>query len=160
MNGNWCVVRTQPRRERWAKLNVERQGNQTLLPVFQPDPESPPKILFPSYLFVKMIEGHWWFLKSTFGCLAPIMLYDEPAKVPEHVMEQLLASCDDTGFMTFNQFSYAIGQRVRIRAGSFINQIGIYDGSTSQDRVRVLLDMLGSQIPVSLSQGYLEPYSA
>jgi transcription antitermination factor NusG len=42
------------------------------------------------------------------------------------------------------------GQKVRIVSGSFAGQIGLYQGQTSRDRERVLLELLGQAVPVEL----------
>ena len=160
MSVDWCVVRTKPRRERWAKFNVERQGNRCLLPLFQPCDEKHPRPLFPSYLFVQLNQGHWWFLKSTFGCLTPIMRSESPAPVPERVMQDLLTACNDDGLMAITKYEYSPGDLIRIKGGSFINQIGTISALASHDRVKVLLQLLGAETPVILSRGYIEPLQA
>jgi transcription antitermination factor NusG len=48
-----------------------------------------------------------------------------------------------------------VGQRVRLERGCFAGRIGIYEGSDSLERERVLLAILGRQVPVSVGTGCL-----
>ena len=50
-----------------------------------------------------------------------------------------------------------VGARVRILGSPFRDQLGLCTGMTGRERVPVLLDVLGAQRQVRLSQDAIEP---
>jgi transcription antitermination factor NusG len=154
----WVVVRSKPKQEHLAKLHLQRAGCRVLLPLFKPSPADPIKVLFPSYLFCQLNEvGQWWFIKSTVGCLAPLMGFDGPKKMPDRVIAQFIEMTDEQGLLHHQAPQLTIGQPVKIKGGSFINQIGELLSLDNHERANILLELLGQSIPVSIPVGYLEP---
>ena len=50
-----------------------------------------------------------------------------------------------------------IGAAVRLAAGPFAERLGILDRLDDSGRIRVLLNILGRQVPVSLSRAHALP---
>jgi transcription antitermination factor NusG len=51
----------------------------------------------------------------------------------------------------------AIGAKVRITAGPFGGMRGLYDGQSTKDREKILLNLLGSQRPVLVPANLVIP---
>jgi transcriptional antiterminator RfaH len=152
---NWICVRTQPRREQWAKINIERTGLKVVLPMLREKILGVERTrpLFPSYLFTQILRGQWYFLFSTFGVSGPIMRGGEhPEVVPTPVVEDLLHHLDAQGcYRTVRRLAYRRGQKLDIKHGPFRGLVGTYDGMSPQERVRVLLDLFGRSVVASVS---------
>lgn len=152
----WAVAFCHPNCERKAVTHAERQGFQCYLPriktyKFQDgrkiEREEP---LFPRYLFVSVGEI-WRSLASTTGIASILLNGDKPALLRETVIEGIKKQCDDQGlFVGFRR-----GQRVRVERGAMAGQIGIYQGMRGRDRCAVLLNLLGSEIKVTMRAGDL-----
>lgn len=161
----WFVGRTQPSRERWAAENCLRQGAETYLPLIiernvvvrgrklvqrlRP--------LFPGYLFIRTL-GQWHFLCGTFGLINLIMTGESPASIPQTIIDDLKQREADGAVQLPTQVTRAFDPKdpVRIADGPFEGRIGLVDGYTDSERVRVLLDLLGRKVPALFDEGQLE----
>ena len=146
----WIVARTKSRREKWAAENVQRQGCDFYLPLYEISPprnakvrETRSAVLFPSYLFVK-IEHQWKFLLSTFGIAAVIMSGDRPTPVPQAEIDKLIKRHDKNGLIDLPR-KFKPDQEVRILNGPFKDKVGLYQGQSDSERNKVLLEFLGGR---------------
>lgn len=166
----WVVARTQPRRERWAAENITRQGACPYMPRYSelaPSPTISGRLirkelpLFPSYIFVKLMDGRWRFLLGTFGLMGLIMGTDGPTRVPEHVIAELRKREGPDGMIRLppapvKRSRFTAGKAIRVIRGPFQGRVGIYQGSTAAERERVLLNVLGRLTPVLIGEELLE----
>jgi transcriptional antiterminator RfaH len=153
------VVQTQPHAESKAVVHLERQGFATYLPRYLKRRrharriEQVPVPLFPRYLFVgiDMTKQRWRCIHSTFGVTRLVCNGDEPAPVPEGVVEDLKRHHDDQGYVRLSlPPRFAPGDRVRVLDGVFTACLGLYEKMTDGERVAVLLDLLGRKVRVVL----------
>ena len=61
---------------------------------------------------------------------------------------------DTHGLLQFGQ-KLRVGDRVRVTAGPFAERFAICERLNDSGRVRVLLDIMGGQVPVSVDRDYL-----
>ena len=111
------------------------------------------KPLFPRYMFVAidMATQRWRSIQSTSGVSRLVTHGDEPASVPEGVVRALRIREDAKGFVKLDAApAFAPGAKIRVLAGAFMDNAGLYDGMADHDRVAILLDMLGRQVRVLL----------
>jgi transcriptional antiterminator RfaH len=155
----WYVVQTQVNSETKAAFNLRRQGFDTYLPRclkrrrHARKVEITAKPLFPRYLFVSIDRSaqRWRSIQSTFGVARLVSQGDEPAAVPEGVVNAIKAREDENGYITLDVLPpFAPGDKVRVLAGAFINSAGLFDSGADQHRVAILLDMLGRKVRVLL----------
>lgn len=152
----WFLVRTKPNREHYAAGHVKRQGCEIFLPEFYDTIRRKIAILFPSYLFVLTHGGQWSFLLSTYGVAGIIKTGDEACPVPNVVVEKLKRSRNKQGLIVLPaRRRFHFNQRVRIISGSLTDYIGLYQGTNSEYRVRVLLEFMGRLTPVWLDERQL-----
>jgi transcription antitermination factor NusG len=78
-----------------------------------------------------------------------------PVAVPVGVVESLIERSD--GQVTRLDSDLVSGQRVRILSGPFANLAGTLARLDDAGRVRVLLEMMGTEIPVTLYRSALAP---
>jgi len=155
----WYVVQTQVNCEAKAAENLRRQGYEAYMPRYLKRRRHARKVdfaakpLFPRYMFVAidMATQRWRSIQSTFGVSRLVTHGDEPAVLPEAVVGALKAREDDRGFIKLDaRPAFAPGDKVRVLAGAFMDNAGLFNGMADHDRVSILLEMLGRQVRVVL----------
>jgi transcriptional antiterminator RfaH len=155
----WYVVQTQVNAEAKAARNLLRQGFEIYLPRYLKRRsharkiEKVPAPLFPRYMFVEidMATQRWRSIQSTFGVSHLVLQGADPARVAPDVVNALKAREDEGGYVRLDQPSkFALGEKVRVLAGVFAENFGLFDGMADRDRVAILLDLLGRKVRVSL----------
>jgi transcriptional antiterminator RfaH len=163
----WVVARTQPNRAAWAAENILRQFAEPYLPrclervKVNGHFEVRPKLLFPGYVFVRLLDGRWRFLMGTFGVASVIMMGNQPAVVQDSEIARIKAYEDIDGLIhlpdkeilaaTFKQ-----GSSVRITDGPYSGYVGVCEGTSVKDRERILLEYLGRKTRVLIGAAQLE----
>jgi transcriptional antiterminator RfaH len=155
----WYVVQTQVNAEAKAARNLVRQGFEIYLPRYLKHRSHARKIdkvaapLFPRYLFVRidMEAQRWRSIQSTLGVARLVCNGPDPAPVARHVLMSLKAREDESGYIKLDERpSFALGEKVRVLAGVFAENFGLFDGLTDRDRVAILLELLGRKVRVSI----------
>jgi transcriptional antiterminator RfaH len=158
-DSGWYVVQTQINAEAKAARNLLRQGFAIYLPRYLKQRsharkiEKVPAPLFPRYLFVEidLAIQRWRSIQSTFGVSHLVLQGSDPARVTPDVVNALKAREDESGYVKLDQRpKFALGERVRVLAGVFAENLGLFDGMADRDRVAILLDLLGRKVRVSL----------
>jgi transcriptional antiterminator RfaH len=111
--------------------------------------------LFPGYAFV-LIRLQWSTIGSTPGVSGLIMNGSGPAKVPDQVIAEIRRREIDGLVELPKPPEIRSGDRVRVVAGPFAGQFGLYAGMRPRARVEVLLTLLGAQQRVELPRASIE----
>jgi transcription antitermination factor NusG len=159
----WFAANTLPRRELGAKLQLERQGFRAFAPYILRTVRHARKLrtvrtpVFPGYIFVILnLQRHRWrSVNGTFGVARLVMGGDQPQPVPRGVVEDLLAMTDDA-FLLVGGHDLKTGQAIRVVAGPFASVLGRLDRLDDNGRIRVLLNIMGGQVPALLDRGSVE----
>ena len=110
---------------------------------------------FPGYLFVvlDLDRDRWRSINSTLGVQRLVMASGEarPAPLPKGIIEALRCDADSRGCLRFEEL-LRVGQAVQILGGPFGDRMGELIGRDDAGRVRVLIELLGGQVPVVLSR--------
>jgi transcriptional antiterminator RfaH len=155
----WYVVQSQVNGEAKAAVNLLRQGFEIYLPRYLTRRRHARKVdfvakpLFPRYMFVAidMATQRWRAIQSTQGVSHLVCNGEEPAAVPSGVLGALKAREDERGFVRMDaRPAFAPGDKIRVLAGAFMDNAGLFDGMGDHDRVAILLDMLGRKVRVHL----------
>lgn len=156
---SWYAVYTRPQSEAKALANLLRQGYQAYLPccrvrisharrrdvVLRP--------LFPRYLFAGLDRAlmPWRPIRSTIGVAGLVQVGDEPAVVPEGIIGTLRDREAAGAFDRISpQQSLRLGDSVRVTEGAFADTVGKLVELREQDRIVVLLDLLGRAVRAQL----------
>jgi transcriptional antiterminator RfaH len=148
----WALIRTQPRAERKAVFNAERQGYRCFLPKLHVEKYVRGKKLvadepmFSSYVFVYIVQ-QWHSLLGTFGVINVITGPEgNPIWVPHAVVADLQARCDSN--QVFVRERFKAGQTVLVERGALANAsclvTAIYQGMNGRERADILIQMLGT----------------
>jgi transcription elongation factor/antiterminator RfaH len=163
-NEKWFLVHTQPKSEHRAELHLGAQGFRTHLPQIDKTIRHARQFrtvrapLFPRYIFIILDLGRdrWLSVRSTVGVSALFSCDGRPIPVPEGIVEALLDHTDEANLTLF-QTGLRTGQSVRILTGQFANLVGTLERLDAAGRVRVLLEMMGTAVPVTLRRSALSP---
>jgi transcriptional antiterminator RfaH len=155
----WYLVRALTRREPFAAEQLQRQGFTTFLPRQPKTVRHARRIrvtlaaYFPGYLFVELDVGkqRWRSINGTLGVAHLVSSGERPSPVPRGVVEALIEAADDAGVIEGPPLQ--AGQRVKIIAGAFADQLAVIERLDDAGRVRVLLEIVGGQVAVTLRRG-------
>jgi transcriptional antiterminator RfaH len=154
----WYVVHTQPNAERKAVSHLQRQGFSTYLPVYRKQRRHARRTevviapVFPRYLFVaidRAVQG-WRCIQSTVGVSRLVCNGDEPAPIGHCIIEELRAREDERGLVQIAQRKFIQGEKVKVADGAFASCVGLFERVTDNERVAILLDLLGRKVRVIL----------
>ena len=163
-NERWFLVHTQPKSEHKAELHLGAQGFRTYLPQIEKTVRHARQLrtvrapLFPRYLFVILDLGRdrWLSVRSTIGVSRLFTRQDgRPVPVPTGIVESLIERSD--GKLTRLDASLVAGQQVCILSGPFADFVGTLERLDDAGRVKVLLEMMGTIVPVTLHRSVLSP---
>ncbi len=161
MTQSWYVVQTQTHAENKAAAHLLRQEFSVYLPRYQKrrrharSTEIVAAPLFPRYLFVgvDMAAQRWRSIQSTLGVSRLVCNGNEPAAVPASVIEALRRREDEQGFILLEQRPrFSTGEKVRVIDGAFADCFGLFEGMRDEDRVTVLLDLLGRKVRAMIDE--------
>ena len=156
---HWYVVHTHARGERVAAANLRRQGFETYLPEYLKRRRHArrtdwvPSPLFPRYLFINidLAAARWRAVHSTIGVRHLVCHGDVPAPLPTQVVDEIRAREDETGMVAMDwPVPYQKGDVVQVTSGALRNQTGLFDCVADDERVIVLLDLLGRLVRIRL----------
>lgn len=150
----WYLAYTESRREPYAREQLNRQGYETYLPLYG---HSEP--LFPRYLFLRPSRPTQSIApaRSTRGVQTVVRFGCLYARVPhsliEHIKEQETLRRNDAAAARIPQ----AGQRVRVKtnAPGLAGLEGLVH-SSAQQRVIILMEILGRQTPVRMQVQNIE----
>lgn len=162
---NWYLVYSKPRQEELARTNLERQGYQTYLPMIRnPRRRLGRRVvriepMFPRYLFIRLdtVTDNWAPIRSTFGVNKLVRFGVEPIPVPDDLVEAIRCRDGKDGVQDRPLHEFKKGQPVRIEEGPFMGYEGIFLAKTSQERVIVLLDIVGKAARATVDVAKLGP---
>jgi len=163
-NERWYLVHTLPHNERRAQLHLGAQGFRTHFPTIEKTIRHARQLrtvrapLFPRYIFLILDLGRdrWLSVWGTVGVSSLYTCNDRPVPVPDGIVETLIANSDEANLALFAS-GLTSGQSVRILSGPFANFVGKLERLDAAGRVRVLLEMMGTAVPVAIRRGAICP---
>ena len=164
----WYLVYSKPQQERLALENLERQGYESYLPFIRSRRRRSGRYIsviepmFPRYLFLHLSDetDNWGPIRSTIGVSKLVRFGDMPARVPDDLIDALKRREDASGVQNLPEPAFKAGEKVRIVEGPMAGYEGIFHAKTSQERVVILLEIVGQSTRVQLAVGHIEPVSS
>lgn len=159
----WYAVQAQPRREQLALSHLERQGFASFCPFVTKLRKSrcaraaTRAPFFPGYLFVDLDleQERWRSINGTIGVMRLVGFSSSgrPAPLPRGFVEALQELTISGAGQAVDELN--IGDRIRVIGGPFDDLCGVLETSAEQERVTILLSLLGQEARVSLRRGSL-----
>lgn len=152
----WYAVYTQPRMELWARTNLWERGFEVYLPRYQRERRHARKVdlvahpLFPRYLFVRAdgatppLRG----ISSARGIVDLVRMGAQPATVGNDIIDSIRQREEANGFVKLSGPDFAAGAAVQIAAGPMADLVGVFASRTDEERVVILLHLLGREVKV------------
>ncbi len=148
----WYLVYTKPRQEPLAQQHLQRQGYPTYLPLARHPRRRRGRrtyiteAFFPRYLFIHLdsANDNWAPIRSTIGVSSLVRFGQQPAAVPDDLIAKLRARENPEGLQEI-LVDYRAGDHVRIHDGPMAGYEGIFIARNGEERVILLLDMMGKQ---------------
>ena len=149
---NWYLIKTKPRQENVAIKNLENQEYSTYCPTVKIKNNN--VVLFPGYIFIHLDkkQENWSPIRSTKGVLNFIRFGLNYGQVPDTVIEFLKANQLINKEKLINLNKFKSGEKVQIIDGVFKNCVAIFKSSKSEERVILLMNLLGQQQTVNIKQ--------
>jgi transcriptional antiterminator RfaH len=156
---NWYVIHALPNQEFRAKLNLKRQNYFVYLPQYLGTRKHARKVekilkpLFPQYLFIQLdlLHENISSINSTFGVNKIVALGDDPSIIPNVVIKNLMDKEDNKGNLDcIANFRFKIGENVKIEDGVLKGNNAVFMGINENQRVSVLLSMMGRKLNISM----------
>ncbi|NQU69493.1 MAG: transcriptional activator RfaH [Rhodospirillales bacterium] len=153
----WYVINTHARSEHKAAWHLANQGFRAYLPQYMKRRRHARRIdmvkapLFPRYLFVELDleQDQWRAISSTLGVSHMISGGEIPLAVPDGVIDDIRAREDETGNVPIaREANFRKGDKLQIMDGALIDHVGLFEAPSDQDRVVLLLNLLGRQVRV------------
>lgn len=162
---DWYLVHARPRQEEVAREHLERQGYGVYLPRLQLPRrrrarwQEVVEALFPRYLFagVRREQQSLHPIRSTRGVSALVRSGPQYTPVPASLLEELRRREDEQGLHQLRPQGLGPGDPVRIIAGPFAGLEAVFHSRQGEDRVRVLLEIIGASTAATLPAGLVVP---
>ena len=149
---NWYLVKTKSRQEKIAKQNLKNQGYTVFCPIVSMNNKT--VILFPGYLFINLDEKtqNRSPINSTKGVLHFVKFGLIFAKVSDEVIKFIKSNQQTTAEKLKNLNNFKPGDKVQISDGAFKDYIAIFKCFKSDERVTLLLNLMGQEQSLSLQK--------
>ncbi|MEQ8440645.1 MAG: transcription/translation regulatory transformer protein RfaH [Roseitalea porphyridii] len=160
----WFAVFCKTGQERLAEGNLLNQGFTTYLPRLALRKRSGGKNvavtvpMFPGYLFVQvdLERTPWRAINSTFGVRRIVSFGERPAPLPEGAIEEIRAREDADGIIRLPKVApFQKGETVEFADGPMSDVKAMFTVPSGTERVIVLMNLLGRQVPVRVDQDRL-----
>jgi transcriptional antiterminator RfaH len=160
---HWFVIHSKPRDEHRVEIHLINQEIETFLPLFETHHYCNGKMvrrikpLFPNYLFAKLdLEHHYYKVKWTRGVNRILGIGYEPTPVSEIVIQMLKDRMGDDDIVKPLE-DFQEGDLIQITSGTFKDFVGVFQRRLSSgERVRILLNFIGVEVPVQISRWQLK----
>lgn len=168
MSGNtraaWVVAQLKPNSDRIAQCNLSRQRFEVFQPRIEVTRRQRDRFkrqnepLFPGYIFVRVLVGDglaWRALRGTRGISRIVAFGGAPAVVPDDFVSEIRSQCDDDSLLHPDP-ALGVGDTVRAARGPFVDLVGRIEKLGAEERVWVLLEVMGRQARVEIPRANLE----
>lgn len=148
----WYLIKTKPQQEAIATPNLANQGFKVFFPKAMIKNKT--QALFPGYLFIELDDKaqNWTPIRSTKGVANFVRFGLSFAVVPSQIIRLIKIQQQQTIEKLINICSHQKGDTIEIQSGAFKGQQAIFQNYSAQDRIVVLLKLIGQQQEISLKE--------
>ena len=155
MSKEWFVTQFKPNSHHLAIKNLTRQGFNTFLPLHETTLrkasrfKKSTKPLFPGYMFVSFdkTETEWHKINNTYGVSRLITFNSSLKSIPSTFIDTLMKRSDSSGKL-IPIAKMQKGDKVEILKGPFANFIATVEEYESEQRIWVLMDIMGRKTKI------------
>lgn len=159
---SWYLAQCKPNAERLATKNLSNQNFNSFLPLQKLTNRrgqtfrTPLRPLFPGYLFVEINTSNadWRKINSTRGIIRLVRFGLYPCPVPAEVMQSLFSNCNDVNIFEPHEMLKA-GDKIQVTQGPFTGFAAKIAKINSNNRIYMLLEIMGQTSTIAISQDQL-----
>ena len=146
----WYLVKTKPRMEEMAEINLKNQSIQYFLPRFTCGKREG-KVIFPGYIFIKpKSDNAYQAIRSTKGVSDFVRFEMAFANASDETIEDLKAVVDVMNDRMDQTNLHQKGEEVFIKSGPFKDFNGIFEKYDAEKSAIVLINFLRHQQRVKI----------
>ena len=148
----WYLIKTKPRQEKIATYNLQNQNYHVYCPWAKINNKI--VILFPGYLFINLDENsdNWSPIKSTKGVVNFVKFGLSYAKISNKIINLIKENEFNTTDRIKNLNNFCKGDKVEITEGVFKNYNAIFKSFKPNERVILLLNLMGQQQEINITR--------
>ena len=148
----WYLIKTKPRQEKIAFENLENQYYKVYCP--SAFIKNRNVVLFPGYLFIQLDSNlqNWSPIRSTKGVANFVRFGLSYAKIPEKIIQTIRENESLTKNKIINLNEFNPGDKVQITEGVFKNCSAIFKSFKSDERVILLMNLLGQEQTINIKK--------
>jgi transcriptional antiterminator RfaH len=163
MSKEWFVLKFKPNSHDQAVRNLNRQGFETFLPLYDTTSRklsrfiNTSKPLFPGYMFIKFdrAESDWHKIDNTYGVSRLITFNSIVKPIPSRFVYNLMKRYDLSGKLLPIQ-KLKKGDPVTVLSGPFANFIATVEKYEDDQRIWILMDLMGRKTKIHTSSNELQ----
>jgi transcriptional antiterminator RfaH len=160
---HWYLLSSKPHKDALAEEQLLIQGYEVYRPLAQRLRKRRGKMLklteslFPRYMFVHLdtLDDNWAPIRSTYGVNQIIRFGNEPAQVPQELIDQLKQNEAALGEKAIDLDRFHKGEQVILTDGPFKGLSGVFLSYDGEERAMVLLEIMHSQTKLGISPASL-----
>jgi transcriptional antiterminator RfaH len=170
MSKEWFILQFKPNSHHQAEKNLTRQGFETFLPSHdislrkESRFKTNTKPLFPGYMFISFdkAELKWHKINNTYGVSRLVTFNSTLKPIPSTFVDNLKKRCDSSGKLLPIVKMIPIvkmkkGDRVQISKGPFADFIASVETYETDQRIWLLIDLMGRKTKIQTSSDTLQP---
>jgi len=162
MSKEWFILQFKSNSHHLAVKNLNRQGFETFLPLHETTSRrlsqfiNTSKPLFPGYMFIKFdrAESEWHKINSTYGVSRLITFNSILKSIPTIFVDHLMERYDLSEKLLLIQ-KLKKGDQVTVLKGPFRNFIATVEKYEADQRIWILLDLMGRKTKIQTSSDNL-----
>ena len=164
MPKEWFILQFKSNSHHLAAKNLNRQGFETFLPLHDATSRrlsrfiNTSKPLFPGYMFIKFdrAENEWHKINSTYGVSRLITFNSILKSIPTILVDHLMKRYDLSGkLLPIKKLKK--GDQVTVLNGPFANFIATVEEYEADQRIWILMDLMGRKTKIHTSSDALQP---
>ena len=162
LSKKWFILQFKPNSHLLAERNLNRQGFKSFLPMHEITKYkynryvSDLRPLFPGYMFVAFDpeSGPWRQINCTIGISKLVSFGGQPSPIPLDLISGLMARCSSGGKL-LPPAQLNKGDPVQLLTGPFANYIAKIETIDADQRVWVLMELMGRVTRISVDPNQL-----
>jgi len=163
MSKEWFILQFKPNAQHIAAKHLKQQGFETFLPLHHATSRKASRFinatrpLFPGYMFITFDKEitNWHKINNTIGVSRLITFNSILKSVPTAIVDNLKKRCDLSGKLLPIE-KLKKGDQVKILKGPFASFIATVEKYESDQRIWILMDVMGRKAKIQAPQDTLE----
>jgi transcriptional antiterminator RfaH len=164
MSKEWYILQHKPNAHHQAVRHLNQQGFKTFLPLHYASLRRVNRFtnvkqpLFPGYMFIAFdkVNCQWGKINNTYGVSRLITFNSNLKSIPTEAINNLIKRCDFSGVL-LPEKKFNNGDEVKVMKGPFANFIATVERYETEQRIWILMDLLGRKTKIQSSPDDLQP---